>query len=410
MMVRIPTIPCINLLAFGSTFVYLWHMIVPNAVTRRELLGAAGGALLSGTAWAQSQPARSAPVSVVRCRAFSAFDPALQSALDKIGGIGKLVKGKTVALKLNLTGNIVRFPNRPDLPYRNDPSTVLAVAHHLARAGAARIRLIESFFPAGQDLALWARYGLDVNAINNVGCKVEWENTQNLGRAAKYVRMKVPWGGYIFPAYDLNHSFADCDVYVSFSKLKHHWIAGVTMSLKNNFGNTPCSLYGGDCGGSGNENPKQERGPVCHDGTRTPPKGVPQEHSLDSPREPGYRIPRIVTDLVGARHIDLAIVDGIESIRGGEGAWNQGVSLIKPGVILAGRNPVCTDAVCMAVMGYDPRAERGTAPFLRGNNTLRLAEAVGIGTTDLKQIEVAGLSIKEAFCDYGPGATGKLGG
>jgi uncharacterized protein (DUF362 family) len=236
---------------------------------------------------------------------------------------------------------------------------------------------------------------------------VEWENTQNMGQAKQYARMKVPWGGYIFPAFDLNHSFADCDAYVSLSKLKHHWLAGVTMSLKNNFGNTPCSLYGGDCGPNGNENPQQERGPVCHNGARTPPKGVPQELNLESPREPGYRIPRIVTDLVGARPIDLTIVDGVESIRGGEGAWNAGVSLIKPGLVLAGKNPVCTDAVCMAVMGYDPRAERGTVPFLRGNNTLRLAEAVGIGATDLTKIEVAGLSIKEAFCDYGPGATGQ---
>jgi hypothetical protein len=39
----------------------------------------------------------------------------------------------------------------------------------------------------------------------------------------------------------------------------------------------------------------------------------------DSPRDPGYRIPRIVADLVRARPIDLAIVDGVESIRGGEG-------------------------------------------------------------------------------------------
>jgi hypothetical protein len=60
----------------------------------------------------------------------------------------------------------------------------------------------------------------------------------------------------------------------------------------------------------------------------------------------------------------------------------------------------------MAVMGYNPRAERGTKPFLRGDNTLRLAEAVGLGTTDLARIEVAGLSIKEAFCDFGAGATG----
>ena len=99
-------------------------------------------------------------------------------------------------------------------------------------------------------------------------------------------------------------------------------------------------------------------------------------------------------------------MDGVESIRGGEGAWNAAVSIVEPGVVLAGRNPVRTDAVCMAVMGYDPRAERGTKPFLRGNNMLRLAEAVGIGTTDLTRIEVGGVSIKEAFCDYGPGATG----
>jgi uncharacterized protein (DUF362 family) len=376
-------------------------------LSRRELLAGVGGLALAGVARGQVQPAPASAVSIGRCRSYDKeFDDALGAALDKIGGIGSLVKGKTVAIKLNLTGNITRYPNRPGLPYRSEPSTVLSLARHLARGGAARIRMIESFFPAGQDLALWARYGLDVNAIGNVGCKVEWENVQNMGQAKQYTRMKVPWGGYIFPAFDLNHSFADCDAYVSLSKLKHHWLAGVTMSLKNNFGNTPCSLYGGDCGPDGNEDPRQERGPVCHNGTATPPKGAPQELNRESPREPGYRIPRIVTDLAGARPIDLAIVDGVESIRGGEGAWNQGVKLIKPGVILAGRNPVCTDAVCMAVMGYDPRSERGTAPFLRGNNTLRLAEAVGIGTTDLKKIEVAGLSVPEALCDYGPGATG----
>jgi uncharacterized protein (DUF362 family) len=118
-------------------------------------------------------------------------------------------------------------------------------------------------------------------------------------------------------------------------------------------------------------------------------------------------VPRIVADLASVRPIDLAIVDGVDSIRGGEGAWNPGVQLIRPGVLLAGRNPVCVDAVSMAVMGYDPRADRGTKPFLRGDNTLKLAEATGVGTTDLKRIEVLGLTIKEALCDYGPGPIGK---
>ena len=376
-------------------------MVSQKMLSRRELLAGAGGLAAAALAKGQTQPAPAAPVAIARCRAYDkTFDDALSASLDKIGGIGSLVKGKTVAVKLNLTGNITRYPNRLELPYRNEPSTVLSLARQLARAGATRIRLIESFFPAKQDLALWARYGLDVNAINNVGCKVEWENTQNVGQAKQYTRMKVPWGGYIFPAFDLNHSFADCDVYVSLSKLKHHWLAGVTMTLKNNFGNTPCSLYGGDCGPDGNEDPKGERGPVCHNGAATPPKGVPQELNRESPREPGYRIPRIVTDLTGVRPVDLAIVDGVESIRGGEGAWNAGVKSIKPGVILTGRNAVCTDAVCMAVMGFDPMADRGTPPFETCDSTLRLAEDAGIGTRDLHRIEVIGTPIREAVFDF----------
>jgi len=374
-------------------------------LTRRELMAGAG-CLAMNQALAANPPA--APVAIARCRSYDQeMYRSLSRLMDQIGGIGRLVKGKTVALKLNLTGNPIRYPERPDMPYRNHPATVLAVAQLLAQAGAQRIRIIESFFPASQEPALWARYGLDLNAINNVGCKLEWENTQNMGLAKAYKRLKVPWGGYIFPAFDLNHSYTDCDVYVSMSKLKDHWVGGVTMALKNNFGNTPCSLYGGDCGENGNEDPRQERGPVCHNGTRTPAKGVPQERDASTPREAGFRVPRIVTDLVGARPIDLAIVDGIESVRGGEGVWIQGVQPIKPGLLLAGRNPVCTDAVCAAVMGYNPLAERGEKPFLRGDNLIRLAQAVGIGTGDLSRIELPGLKIKEALCDYGPGPTGK---
>jgi hypothetical protein len=83
----------------------------------------------------------------------------------------------------------------------------------------------------------------------------------------------------------------------------------------------------------------------------------------------------------------------MESRRCGEGkvrgfvAWKR----MTPGVIIAGRNAVNVDAVGMAVMGYDPYAERGTPPFIRGDNSLRLAEEAGIATRDLKRIEVVGL-------------------
>ena len=381
-----------------------------NCVSRRDLLTGAGVAAASLFTGAKALRAGTAPasgVAIVRCRDYHNFGTQLDQAFNQIGGIDKLVRGKTVALKLNLTGNPAKFPLTPDLPYRTDPSSVAATVHLLAKAGARRVVIIESFFPASQDLALWSRYGLDVNGINTLGVPVEWRNVQNLGSYKQYVRLKVPWGGYMYPAYHVNRAFVDCDVYTSLAKLKNHWIAGVTMSMKNNFGNTPCSLYGSDCGPSGNEQPTSERGDVLHAGTTKAPSGVDPELHPDSPRDPGYRVPRVAIDQVGIRPIDLAIVDGVETVRGGEGPWLKGLERMTPGVILAGRNPVCVDAVGMAVMSYDPSSDRGSGPFVRGDNSLKLAEAAGIGTMNLNRIEVVGLSLKDARVPFGPGAVGK---
>ena len=68
----------------------------------------------------------------------------------------------------------------------------------------------------------------------------------------------------------------------------------------------------------------------------------------------------------------------------------------KPGLLLAGRNAVCTDAVGTAVMGYDPMGAPATGPF-PGDNHLAMAAKLGLGTNDPKEIEVVGLSIKEAL-------------
>ena len=69
-------------------------------------------------------------------------------------------------------------------------------------------------------------------------------------------------------------------------------------------------------------------------------------------------------------------------------------------MIVAGLNPVTTDAVCMALMGFDPMADRGTPPFERCDSTLKLAEEAGLGTRDLKRIEVIGTPIAQARFDF----------
>jgi uncharacterized protein (DUF362 family) len=238
--------------------------------------------------------------------------------------------------------------------------------------------------------------GWNVRSLQSAG-PVEFENTNAIGKAKKYSRIKVPGTPYMYPAYDLNHSYEDTDVYVSMAKLKEHETCGITLSCKNVFGTIPASIYGDDAGiDEPNESPTKGRLKVGHEGVRQPSKSAPQELRFGANHDPGYRVPHIVADLVAARPIHLAIIDGVETIAGGEGPWIRGVRIVKPGVLLAGLNPVCTDAAGAAVMGYDPRAERGTAPFQKCDNILRLAEAHGVGTTDLKRIDVRGVAIEQA--------------
>jgi uncharacterized protein (DUF362 family) len=201
----------------------------------------------------------------------------------------------------------------------------------------------------------------------------------------------VPWGGSLFPEYHLNHSYVDCDFYVSLAKLKNHVTAGVTLALKNNFGITPTALYGQH---EPNENTTSNRFAMFHEGKIKPADGLPQEIDPRSPRRTSYRVPRHTIDAAGIRPIDLALIDGIETVSGGEGPWVK-LAIQTPGLLLAGRNPVCTDAVATAVMGYDPQAKPATGPF-PGDNHLELAASVGLGTNDLKRIEVVGVPLKEA--------------
>ena len=106
-------------------------------------------------------------------------------------------------------------------------------------------------------------------------------------------------------------------------------------------------------------------------------------------------MPRVTVDLTAARPIHLAIIDGISTVAGGEGPWQKTCRPVHAGVLIAGTNCVTTDAVCTALMGFDPMADRGTAPFETCDSTLKLAEQLGIGTRDLRQIEVRGVPIEK---------------
>jgi uncharacterized protein (DUF362 family) len=365
-------------------------------MTRRELL-----ALASSAALVRAENAPAPPVSIARCASYNEdFVPILSTMFDQIGGLNRLVANKTVTIKLNLTGSPgLRFQGKPlGITHYSHPKTVHAMVHLLGQAGAKRIRLVESCWATAGPLEEYMLdSGWNVRSLQSAAPKVEFENTNALGSGKKYVRFKVPGKPYVFPAYELNHSYADTDVFMSMAKLKNHATCGITLAMKNCFGNTPASIYGDDAGvDEPNEKPGKGRVDVCHRGKRQPAKAAPAEIDPSSSREPGYRMPRITAEVVAARPIDISFIDGVETIAGGEGPWVKNLRLVRPGVLILGTNGVATDTVATAVMGYDPRAPRGTAPFQDCDNTLLLAEALGVGSADLKRIEVRGVSINDA--------------
>ena len=352
-------------------------------------------------------PAAASKVAIVSCTGYGAsVQPALAQAFSLLGGIGSLVNGKTVTVKINLT-NDGAFENQFGLPpgesYITHGDTAIALATLLFQNGAQMVRFVDSvgFLDPLSSILTMAQW--DVATLQGLG-NVVLENTRNLGSGTSYPRLSVPSGGYLFNYFELNHCFKDTDVFISMAKLKQHLTAGVTLSSKCVFGSTPNSLYGTDGTDAGNENAVGYRGRLHGDGTNpgwnsNPPPGARSDVTPTS--DAGWRIPRIVADINGARPVHIGIIDGITSMSGGEGPWAPTAAFVTPGIMIAGLNSISTDAVGVAVMGYsDPLATRGTAPFQTCDNHLLLAQQAGVGTADLTKIDVLGMTIAQANYPY----------
>jgi len=382
-------------------------------------LGAGGllaGGLLAGgefptasaTEPTQQSPDRSgdapgSPVAIARCESYEPklLRAKLDDTLDRIGGIEKLVRGKSVTIKPNLTGPPTgKLGGLPSWrTYQVHPNMLAAVCAAVHDAGAKRIVVVESFYTRQTPEEVLTAAGWNIATIKSAGGhQVTFRDTRNRGNWPAYSRLKVPWGGFIFPAFDVNQCYEKTDVFISLGKMKDHANAGVTLSVKNLFGIAPTSLYGDD---APNENTTRARGAIFHRGIRPVPDGVPAEVDHGLPARWLHRVPRITADLLGIRPVDLALIDGIETNRGGEGFWIRGSEPIQPKLLMAGRNPVCTDAVCTAAMGYDPQAGYRRFPF-QGDNHLQLLASVGVGTNDVGQIEVAGLPLQNALHPFNP--------
>ena len=373
-------------------------------------------------------PVAGAPVVPVALRSCKRYDPdlihaRLSTMFADLGGVGGLVAGRSVAIKINGVGwDRPQHSLPPILAHASHPDVAYATCRLLLEAGASRLFLMDSWPTLLDGRAVAEAMGYDVAAFEALGNgeQVRFFSTRNkaldepnpdTGYAAYALRQVADGVGYgppyLFESFYLNRLWAPpkAEVVVSIAKLKGHYDAGVTLTTKNIFGCVPNSIYGGDAVDMRpNEDAVKNRYDSCHAGLWNEGGKEPAPGEIVGagvlPYAP-HRIPYLLADLVRALPIDLAIVDGIT---GSQGAWGptSSSSVTTPGVLLAGFNPICTDAVAMGVMGQDPQATEGSGMFVSGLNHLALAAAKGVGSNDLEQIPVLGETVAAVRYDYQP--------
>jgi uncharacterized protein (DUF362 family) len=306
-----------------------------------------------------------------------AYDPAvirreLERMLAEIGGLGDLVKsGARVGIKVNLTGgtwwDAEGKPPAPEM-FVTHPAVVGALGELLLDLGAAKLTVMDGL----GDEANFLKWGY-ADMAKPLGAKL-----LDLCKPDPYPDFKLfPVGPkfYIYDQFSLNGALDEFDVFISAAKMKVHSIAGVTLSLKNLIGLTPIRLY---------QKSKDDNNRSALHGTA----------DFDT------RLPRVIVDLNRARRIDFALIDGVITAEGGAGPWDAGLSQVKPGLLVASKDPVAADAVAAALMGFDPAAKGGTEPFVHSDNHLALAHESNLGTNRLSEITFAGPAIQTLVYNF----------
>jgi uncharacterized protein (DUF362 family) len=294
----------------------------------------------------------------------------VQHLFESLGGISDTVKtGNKVGIKINLTGgsgnaNHVRHKG---VDIREDmwthPEVLRAVGELIIDSGinGNDIYIVESLW----DAASYNNFGYS-DVQKSLGAQMV--NLNNKEPFADFKDKAVGSNKFFYSSFKLNQILSDVDVYVSIPKMKQHYEAGVTHSLKNQIGIAPIQYY-----------------------MQTAADGMRSKLHFEG-GDIGTHLPRSVCDLNLARPVHLAVIDGVKNAVGGEGVWNSTFRPAENHVLLAGKNPVATDSVASYLMGIDPEAKKIQLPdgVRQCDNYLELLHQKGIGTNQMKEIEIVG--------------------
>jgi len=258
--------------------------------------------------------------------------PMVYDALERIQAAQVVRPDDRVVLKPNYVE-----PRMPDTGVTTDPRVIEATVEWLQALGVRDITIAESS---------WSRANTD-RAFRLVGLP---EIATRLGVPLlnlyddERVEVEIP-NAHALHRVGIARSVLDSTCLISVPKLKCHCMAYVTLGIKNLMGAVL---------------PKKE---IMH-------------HALH----------RRLCDLATVLRAKLTIIDGLV---GAERHENAG-SPVKTDVIIAGHDPVATDAVGAMVMGVDPtRVEH-----------LQLCAERGLGEYRPDHIEILGVPLREVRKEY----------
>jgi len=246
---------------------------------------------------------------------------------------GAALAGRTVLIKPNLV-----MKRAPQSGIVTDPQVTRAVVDLALAAGAARVLIVEgatggnNFAACGYEF--FANYGSDG--------RVALINLDQQPNSLVAVPDGLAYRQLYLPALLMDEGVFR----ISIGKLKTHMESLATLSMKNLFGLPPQSLY---------MNSTLPARFAMHD------RGLHQT----------------VLDLNLAWPIDFALVDGVWGLEG-DGPL-QGTP-VRMDLVVAGRNALAVDRVCLQIMGIDQGAVQH----------LVYAAQRGLGPADLAAITIAG--------------------
>ena len=292
----------------------------------------------------------------------------LAEMIDQLGGLGDVVKsGDRVGIKINMTGGLKsgELPGvAPIDSFVTHPMVVQALIKRVKAAGAKEVYIVE----AAYEWESFVQWGFQ-EVADNTGAKLL--NLTDSKPYDDFVDVPVGDNSFIYPKFVMNKLLTELDVFMSVSKMKNHYEAGVTHTMKNLYGLVPYRFY------------------------RLNQTDTYRSEFHGSPEVIQHRLPRVIVDINRARPIHFSLIDGIWTSEGGEGPWINTMTPIKGNMMIAGKNCVATDSVATACMGHDPEADFGTPPYYGTDNHIKIAASMGLGTNHLADIDVVGSSIEK---------------